>query len=61
MFGGFGIGELLIVFLIVLLLFGARKIPQIARGLGEGIREFKTSVKEDDPDQLADGEDDDFR
>ena len=61
MFGGLGVGELLIVFLIILLLFGARKIPQIARGLGEGIREFKTSVKEDDPDRLTDGEDDDFR
>jgi len=61
MFGGFGIGELLIVLFIVLLLFGARKIPQIARGLGEGIREFKSSVSEDEPDQLNDGGDEELR
>jgi len=38
---GIGYQELLIIFLIVLLLFGGRKIPEIARGLGKGIREFK--------------------
>jgi sec-independent protein translocase protein TatA len=39
----FGIGgqELIFVFLIVLLIFGGKKIPEIARGLGRGIREFK--------------------
>jgi len=37
-------GELLIILLIVLLIFGAGKIPQIAKSLGEGIKEFKKSV-----------------
>ena len=38
---GLGYGELLLIFLIVFLIFGGRKIPEIARGLGRGIREFK--------------------
>ena len=46
----FGIGsqELLIIFLIVLLLFGANRIPEIARGLGKGIRDFKRATREID-------------
>jgi sec-independent protein translocase protein TatA len=54
-FGGFGVGELLLLFLLLLLLFGAKRIPEIARGLGKGIRNFKSDIK--DPDQLADGAD----
>ena len=44
----FGLGpwELLLVFLAVLLLFGAKRLPEIAQGLGKGIREFKKSVKD---------------
>ena len=38
---GLGAQELLLIFAVVLLLFGAKKIPDIARGLGKGIREFK--------------------
>jgi sec-independent protein translocase protein TatA len=41
-----GGGELLILFLIVLLLFGAKRIPEVAQNLGKGIREFKKSMKE---------------
>ena len=40
-----GVPELLIILFIVLLIFGGRKIPEIARGLGEGIRNFKDSMK----------------
>lgn len=40
--------ELIIIFLIVIVLFGGRKIPEIARGLGKGIRDFKTSLNEDE-------------
>jgi sec-independent protein translocase protein TatA len=47
MFGGsVGLQELLLIFLVVLLLFGARRIPDIAQGLGKGIREFKKAMKE---------------
>jgi sec-independent protein translocase protein TatA len=55
-FGGLGVWEVLLLFLIVLLLFGAPRIPQIARGLGEGIRNFKSGVKE--PEQLSEGDGD---
>lgn len=44
--GGIGMQELLLILLIVLLLFGAKKIPELARGLGRGIREFKDASKE---------------
>lgn len=40
--------HLLIVAVIVLILFGGRKIPEMMRGLGSGIKEFKDAVKEDD-------------
>ncbi|MCG8469922.1 MAG: twin-arginine translocase TatA/TatE family subunit [Gemmatimonadetes bacterium] len=38
--------ELLIVFLAILLLFGAKRLPEIGSSLGKGIREFKTSIKD---------------
>lgn len=46
----FGIGttEWLIIALIVILLFGGKKIPEFFKGLGEGIREFKKSTKDSD-------------
>ena len=40
----FGIGEILLVLALVVFFFGAKRIPQIARGVGEGIRNFKQSV-----------------
>ncbi len=42
--GNLGATEILLIFLVVLLLFGARRIPEIARGLGKGIREFKDAT-----------------
>ena len=39
-----GAGEMLVIFLIVLILFGSDRIPQLARGLGKGIRDFKRVV-----------------
>lgn len=38
--------ELLIIFFIILLLFGAKKLPDLAKGLGKGLREFKQATKE---------------
>lgn len=41
-----GVPELIILFAIALLIFGAGKLPQLGKGLGEGIRNFKSAVKE---------------
>ena len=41
-----GLPELLVIFVIILLLFGAKKVPELARSLGQGIREFKKSMQE---------------
>jgi sec-independent protein translocase protein TatA len=46
----FGFQELLIIFLIVIVLFGASKLPQLGRGIGEGIKNFKRGLKNDDDD-----------
>ncbi len=46
MFENIGSGELIIILFVVLLLFGAKKIPDIASSIGKGIREFKKSVKD---------------
>lgn len=50
MLGGLGPTELIIIFLIVLVLFGARRIPDIAKGLGRGIKDFKSAIREDSDD-----------
>ena len=46
MFSGIGPWEILLVFLVVLLLFGAKRIPEIAKGLGKGITEFKRGMQD---------------
>jgi len=61
---GLGTQEILLVLLIILLLFGAKRIPEIMRGLGKGIREFKhasqeavdeiTSLTEEEPKKTED-------
>ena len=48
---GFGPQELLLILLIVVVMFGASKIPQLMRGLGTGIKEFKVAVKDDDDEK----------
>jgi len=45
-FSSVGPMELLVIFLVILLLFGAKRIPEIARGLGKGIREFKSATRD---------------
>jgi sec-independent protein translocase protein TatA len=44
--GGLGGQEVLLILLVILIFFGAKKIPELARGLGKGIREFKDATKE---------------
>jgi sec-independent protein translocase protein TatA len=41
-----GMGEMILIFLVVLLLFGAKRLPEIGSSLGKGIREFKGSMRE---------------
>ncbi|CAN5783760.1 hypothetical protein BH20ACT12_BH20ACT12_18480 [soil metagenome] len=46
MFGSVGMPELIIGLVVILLLFGAKRVPELARGLGSGVREFKKGTKE---------------
>lgn len=58
--GPIGTWEIVLILAIVVFLFGARRIPEIARGLGEGIRGFRTSLKGDEgspPAKAADESD----
>ncbi len=47
---GIGFSELLVILLVCLLLFGASRLPEIGKSLGEGIREFKKAMKESSGD-----------
>ncbi|MFC1791231.1 twin-arginine translocase TatA/TatE family subunit [Gemmatimonadota bacterium] len=58
----FGVLEILLVLVLVVFFFGAKRIPLIARGVGEGIRNFRKSVREDEgEDRFPDGSDEDPR
>ncbi len=52
--GGIGWPEILVILLVLLLLFGGKKIPELMRGLGKGVRSFKEGMKEDDEVQSDD-------
>ena len=60
MFSQLGAPEILIILGIVVLLFGAKKLPELARGAGQGLRIFKTEMKgelkKEDADDVAEGE-----
>ena len=53
---GIGIQELLVILFIVLILFGAKKVPELAKGLGTALREFKKATKEIELDDVKSGE-----
>jgi sec-independent protein translocase protein TatA len=55
---GLGVGELLVILVIVLIIFGAGKLPKIGEGLGRGIRNFRKSVKAPDEIDITPKKDD---
>lgn len=54
LFGLPGGGEWIIIAIVILILFGGRKIPELMRGLGSGIKEFKNARKEDSSEDSSD-------
>ena len=48
---GLGFPEIILILVIVILIFGTSRIPELGRGLGEGIRNFKKSIKGDDDEE----------
>jgi sec-independent protein translocase protein TatA len=44
--GNLGTGEILLIILVVLIFFGAKKIPELAQGLGKGVREFRKAMRD---------------
>ncbi len=58
MFGSLGLPELLILLAIIVLIFGVNKLPKLGKGLGEGIRNFKDSVRSEDKSATSDNEQD---
>ncbi|MCB9206714.1 MAG: twin-arginine translocase TatA/TatE family subunit [Ignavibacteriales bacterium] len=50
MFGSLGATEIILIIVVIVLLFGAKKIPELAQGVGKGMREFKKAVKEVEED-----------
>jgi sec-independent protein translocase protein TatA len=55
MFGNIGTGEILLILLIVLIFFGAKKIPDLAQGMGKGVREFRKAMR-DVQDEIEKGD-----
>ena len=47
MFGSLGFGEILLILLIVVVIFGTSRIPELGKGLGDGIKNFKKALKDD--------------
>jgi sec-independent protein translocase protein TatA len=56
--GGLGMMEMVMIFMVVLLLFGAKRLPEIGSSLGKGIREFKGSIREIEKEVKSAGESD---
>ena len=53
-----GVQELLVILLIVLVIFGATKLPLLGKGLGEGIKNFKKGIRDEVPDKNGSSEND---
>ena len=50
MFGSLGATEIILILVVLILLFGGKKIPELAKGIGKGLKEFKGAVKEVEED-----------
>ena len=59
LFGGLGTGELIVIVLVILLLFGAKRIPDLMKSMGKGVKSFKQGMKEveDEINSAADATD----
>ncbi|HET8657292.1 MAG TPA: twin-arginine translocase TatA/TatE family subunit [Longimicrobiaceae bacterium] len=53
---GLGFGELLLIFAVLLMLFGAKRLPEVASGMGKGIRDFKRALNGVDDESLQAGQ-----
>jgi sec-independent protein translocase protein TatA len=51
--------EITLLLLVVIILFGARRLPELGKGLGSGIRNFKSAIREGERKEIADGRDGD--
>jgi sec-independent protein translocase protein TatA len=51
--GNFGVTEIVLIILVVVLLFGGRKIPELMKGIGQGMKEFKKASKVEDDSEKA--------
>ena len=56
MFGSLGLPELLVIFAIVIVVFGASRLPQLAKGLGEGIANFRDGMRSRDEKKAIEGD-----
>jgi sec-independent protein translocase protein TatA len=59
--GRLGLTEILVIVGIVILLFGGKKIPELMKGLGSGIKEFKNAAKDDQPAPAAKKEEEEIK
>jgi sec-independent protein translocase protein TatA len=50
--GNFGMTEIILILLVVVLLFGGRKIPELMKGIGQGMKEFKKASRVEDDDKM---------
>ncbi|MBM3262383.1 MAG: twin-arginine translocase TatA/TatE family subunit [candidate division Zixibacteria bacterium] len=53
MLGSFGVTELLIILFIIIILFGAKRLPDLARGLGQGLTEFKKAARSEPHEEVG--------